>query len=114
MGMPFEVVMTKCPFGSGFERNGAGGLDLAYSGRRTKVIANAIGATEAGGGDDFFVVDSLVTVAGFVLVGDVPLARERTESTVKWHGTPPPRWGLVDEGACFVHVPPAAEPSQTT
>ena len=52
---------------------------------RPEVVGDAVGAAEAGGGDDLFVVDALVAVARLVPVGGVPLARERPHLAVRRH-----------------------------
>ena len=66
-----------------------GRLDLAHAGRRPQVVADAVRPAEAGGGDDFLVVDALAAIAGFARVLDVPLARDGAELAIGWHGPPP-------------------------
>ena len=69
-----EMMMPQHVLLDGFDGDRAGGLDLADARRRPEVVDDAVGPAEAGGGDDFFVVDALVAIAGFAAVLDVPLA----------------------------------------
>src|SRR5262249_1629783 len=80
-----EVVVPQGRLRHGFDRHLAGRLDFADARRRPQVVADAVGAAEAGGGDDFFVVDALAAVARFVAVGDVTLPRYRAKFAVKGH-----------------------------
>ena len=66
--------------------NGADRLDLAHPRRRPQVVDDAVGAAEAVEGDDLFVVDALVLVAGPVGHLDVALARDLAESAIAGHG----------------------------
>jgi hypothetical protein len=50
------------------------------------MIDDAVRAAEAGGGDDFFVVDAFALVSGLDAMGGVALGRDRTEVFVVWHG----------------------------
>jgi hypothetical protein len=64
-------------------------LYLADACRRPQVIADTISPAEAGGGDDFFVVDAFAAEAGFVAVGDVSFAGNGAEFQIGGHRPPP-------------------------
>src|SRR5207253_1864235 len=74
-----------------FDADAAGAFDLADARRRPQVVGDAVGAAEAGGGDDFFVVDTFVAVAGFGAERGVPLARDGTHLEIGWHDCVSPR-----------------------
>src|SRR5207253_306858 len=61
-GAALEVVVAQRRLRDEVERQFAGGLYLEHARRRSQVVGDAIGAAEAGGGDDLFVVDAFAAV----------------------------------------------------
>src|SRR5262249_51053233 len=99
-----EVVVPQRRFGNRLDDHLPGGFDVADSCRWTEMIDDAVGPTEAGGGDDLFVINALAAVAGLHAMLDVALARDGAELSVKGHEDSP----LVSATASVVILAGAA------
>src|SRR5262245_8739944 len=66
-------------------KENVGRLDLFHACRRPHVVDDAVGPAETGEGDDLFVINARVLVAGLVREGDMALAREGAALEVVWH-----------------------------
>src|SRR5260221_11480406 len=74
----FDVMMTKHGLVGRLPGQFSGRLNLLHARGWPQMIANAIRFAKAADGDDFFVVDPLVAIAGFVFVGNMAFTWYRT------------------------------------
>src|SRR5437868_5495101 len=79
MMMPQQRLFDDCSV------NTTGSFDLADTRRRPQMIGDTVGAAEAGGGDDFFVVNAFSAITRFVRMSDVPLTGDGTHFEIGWH-----------------------------
>jgi len=93
----WQVVGSKVDMSQGIavgldQRHAFERLYLQNASRRTKMVRDAVTATEALGGDDFFIVDAFVLVSGRTqgklvscFMDRVAFLRDGTKVTILWH-----------------------------